>query len=461
MEGPPVSFGSIGRWLRLLLGCVGMALLLGAVTTLGYVHNVRWDLSPGNRFTLSDHAHGVLRDLDEPIRITGFIRTEDARNVVLKDLLWQASKESKFISYDIVDVNRNPTLASKLGVDAYGATVVESASRRADFSLPNEQSLISAIVHVTRPPKRVFSLIGHGECSILDTDRNTGCSSLRTALSRELYDVEDLSLFDGKDVPSDADLIMALGPKRELTGPEIASLGRYVNKGGRLLLFVDPFSAPRLTGLLAENGIKLGDDVILDTDYRLAGGEPFTAALPDRNESHAITANLDAPPLFSAYRSITARADEDKGERYAWLVRSGPNSWASHDPEVLSGKRAQFVAGRDVNGPLTAGLEYVKTLAGIGGRRTVRLVVFGDSDFVTNRFLDYLGNRDLVLNAANWLAREERLIASRPRDKQPGVNVFFVSNTDKNTLFRTAVVLQPALFLGIGLIVFVWRRWSA
>jgi ABC-type uncharacterized transport system involved in gliding motility auxiliary subunit len=80
---------------------------------------------------------------------------------------------------------------------------------------------------------------------------------------------------------------------------------------------------------------------------------------------------------------------------------------------------------------------------------------------VTNRFLDYLGNRDLILNTTNWLAREDRLIAPRAKEKEPGVNVFFVSSADKKMLLRTAVLFQPGLFLGIGVLVFVWRRWSS
>jgi ABC-type uncharacterized transport system involved in gliding motility auxiliary subunit len=32
-----------------------------------------------------------------------------------------------------------------------------------------------------------------------------------------------------------------------------------------------------------------------------------------------------------------------------------------------------------------------------------RMVVFGDSDFVTNGYLGIPGNRDLFLNAVNWL----------------------------------------------------------
>ncbi|HET9063396.1 MAG TPA: hypothetical protein VFO62_08920, partial [Candidatus Binatia bacterium] len=87
--------GSVGaRVVQLLLGSLGLAALLSALVAASYRYNVRFDLSPGSRFTLSDHARAVLRGLAQPVRVTGFIRTEDPRNVLLKDLLWQAARES-------------------------------------------------------------------------------------------------------------------------------------------------------------------------------------------------------------------------------------------------------------------------------------------------------------------------------------------------------------------------------
>ena len=87
-----------------------------------------------------------------------------------------------------------------------------------------------------------------------------------------------------------------------------------------------------------------------------------------------------------------------------------------------------------------------------------RLIVYGDSDFARNRFLDYLGNRDLLLNSVNWLAREERLIAPRPKAKEPGTKWLFLSDRELRTMFTAAVIVQPALFILTGIGLFVWRR---
>ena len=48
-----------------------------------------------------------------------------------------------------------------------------------------------------------------------------------------------------------------------------------------------------------------------------------------------------------------------------------------------------------------------------------RIVVFGDSDFVSQRLArDSRATSDLFLNAVNWLAQQENLISIRPRDPE-------------------------------------------
>src|SRR5690606_25743095 len=138
-------------------------------------------------------------------------------------------------------------------------------------------------------------------------------------------------------------------------------------------------------------------------ENRMAGGEPWSAVLSDRNRSHLVTSTLKAPPLFSLAAAVVARDDDEAGRDAETLLKSGPRSWASYDPSIVESGDATFVAGRDVNGPIPVAVEVVEPAAkGPEGAQT-RILVFGDSEFVTNRFLDYLGNKDLLVNAVNWL----------------------------------------------------------
>ena len=453
-----------GRYaVRLIAATGGITAFLALLTATLYLYNLRVDLSPGNRFTLSDHALAVLGELEHPVKITGFIRTQDARNPVLKDLLWQVANESPLVSYSVVDVNRNPSLAQQYGVDTYGAAVVESDGKRSDFTLPVESQLISAILNVTKPPKKVYALAGHGECDLASTDRHIGCSGMRDALQTEFYDVEPLRLFGGTAVPDDATVLLIIGPKDDPLPEEIEALDLYLRGGGKVVALLDPFSAASLAGLLTRYGIEPAGDVVIDPENRLGGGEVFSAAVTNVNRRHLVSMTLDSPPLFSGTRSLSIRPDEARGRTVSWLLKSGDRSWATLDAKVLRGSQPQFVAGRDINGPLTVAAEA--TMPALRrpdeeGVRLTRLLVFGDSAWVSNRFLDYLGNRDLLVNSVNWLAREESLIAPRSRQKTPGKNWLFISQAELRTMFLAAVVVQPGVFLLAGIAMLVRRRFK-
>ena len=463
MEGAPLMLSlSARKWLQLLLGTVGLAWLLAAVVAACYVHNVRWDLSTGNRFTLSDHAHLVLAKVNKPVKIRAFIRTEDPRNVPLKDLLWQVSHENPLISYDVVDVNRNPAMASEYGVSSYGSTVVESGGKRADFNQPDESLLMSALLRVMRDSKKVAVLDGHGECDVDYTDRQKGCSLMRNALSVEGYRVSKLSLAGGADVPADTDVVVVPGPQADFFEPEVAALERWLARGGRLAVFVDPFQAPRLVTMLAQHGIRVGANVVMDPENRLAGGEAWSAVVADTNRQNPVTATLKTPPMFSLMAAVVAHDDDAAGREASTLLRSGPRSWASHDPDAVRTGDARFVAGRDLNGPVPVGVAVLeKAAAASAPEAQARLLVFGDSDFVSNRFLDYLGNRDLLVNGVNWLAMEDDRFGARPAKQQPGKNQFFFREADADQVFRVAVLWQPGLFLLVGIAVSLRRRFGA
>lgn len=453
-----MTAASWGTWVRLLLSSLGVFTLLSLLVVLTYVHPYRLDLSPGNRYTLSDHALGILRDLDQPIKITGFIRTQDPRNAPLKDLLWQASHESPYITYSLVDINRNPSLAERKGVSAYGAVLVESKTRRRTFSNPSESQLVSAITQATRSAKRIVAVTGHGECDLNDRDRHRGCTSLRDAVSLEFYDLTAASLAGDAGLEDDVAVVLILGPKVDYLDVEMGSLRRYLDRGGNALVLLDPWRAPKLAAFMHRYGLAFGDDVIIDPDNRLAGGEKFSSVISDANPDHLVSATLDAPPLFSQARSVVARSDEEKRRVAVRLLRTGRRSWANHDPEVLHGAEARFVAGRDLNGPLSVGVEVVIPVEHGGERRSTRIIAFGDSDFVNNRFLDYLGNKDLLLNSINWLAQERHLVSSRTPSKKPGVEQFFISQAQLTRIFRWAVGIEPLMFMALGLAMFV-RRW--
>jgi ABC-type uncharacterized transport system involved in gliding motility auxiliary subunit len=84
-----------------------------------------------------------------------------------------------------------------------------------------------------------------------------------------------------------------------------------------------------------------------------------------------------------------------------------------------------------------------------------RIAAFGDSDFVSNAALGVQGNKDLFLNALNWLAQQENLIAIRPRD--PEDRRITLTADQQRRIFYLTVLIVPGLILLAGVQTW-WRR---
>lgn len=420
----------------------------------------RVDLTPERRFTLSDHAEKIIAGLPADIRIIAFLRSQDPRNVMIEDLLRQVTTRTRRVHVETVDVNRSPALAREYGVDSYGAVVVESEGRRRVVSNPREEILMAAFLQVTRQQRKTISwLVGHGEGDISNSNRLRGYSTARVLLEQEYYEVRPVSLI-GDEVPLETDVLVIAGPQKDFLAEELAALDRYLQRPGQALLMVDPQRAPELTTFLRKYYVDLPPEVVADPGARLYGGEYLTMEV--ERGSHPILAPLDAAPLFSLTRSTEALTGEPGAMMAVTLLSSSQASWATRDPSVVRTGTPHFVAGRDRTGPIPVGLEVAfRTLTQPGAEpRQGRLIVFGNSEFANNFFIQFLGNKDLFANTVNWLARQPDAIAHRPRQQELGAQQFYVSNEQGNAMFWGTAVLQPALLAAIGLAIIVRRRWG-
>lgn len=460
MAGTPVT----GRSQRLRVVLAVPALLGIFLLGQGVLDRrpVRLDLTPERRYTLSDQAEKILDALPADVRILGFLRSQDPRNPSIRDLLRRVATRTPRVTVDVVDVNRSPALAREYGVGSYGALVVESEGRRRVFSNPHEEVLMAAILQVTRQQRKVLGVVGgHGEGDFGDTDRHRGWSTARVLLEQEYYEVRPVSLL-GDEVPPETNVLLIAGPQKDFLPEELAALDRYLQRPGQALVLLDPLRAPELVAFLRRYGVGLHPDVVVDPGARLYGGEYLTMQIGIEHGAHPILAPLDAPALFSLTRSVGGLPGEVDGAMAVEFLHAGEQSWATTDTGVLRTGSAAFVPGRDRRGPITVGLEVAfRTLTPPGAApQQGRLVVYGNSEFADNFFIEFLGNKDLFVNTVDWLAREPEAISHRPRHQELGLQQFYVTAEQGDAVFWGAAVVEPALFLVIGLTLVGWRRRS-
>jgi len=434
-----------GRALSLVVGTLGLVACGAVILLLTYRHNVRVDLTPGRDYTLSTHAKKILAGLDQDVHLTVFVRSEDPRTPQLKDLLWRVTQETKRVGYEFVDLNRSPALAKRYGVDRYGAIVVESGGRRRDVANPNESMLMSALLTVTRARERVvYFVTSHGERSPEDKDRKLGMSGAKHTLEDDQFRIRVLPLIGPEGVPADATVLVIAGPRKDFLPGELSRIEAYVRRGGNVLLMIDPETPASVAAFAAGLGVTAPAQVVVDPEQRLAGGEGVTLMVSDMQRSFLVSGSLEAPPVFSYARPLGI-AEEQRDAAIGFLKTSA-QSYAV-DPGDAT------VRAGGPTGALAVGVALVPA-----ADRAGRVIVLGDSDFASNGVIDYLGNKDLLLNSINWLARDESLLAARAQTKEVGREQFFVTETQGALAFWLATVVQPAIFFGAATLVLVRRR---
>ena len=457
------------------ISIVGILVGLGIVIAVNYLaarQNKRWDLTENQTFSLSDQSLKILQDLDEPVQFT--VYDQETNFDRFRDRLDAYDYESDDVNVEYVDIDRNPARAKQAEVQAYGTVVMTYKDRTQRVTNTEEQDITNALIKlVTGQEKKVYFTQGHGERDTSGSDR-LGYSTISAALGRDNFSVATVVIAQQKDVPADATVLVIAGPRTDLLAPEIDAIKRYVARGGKVLVMMDPqeLGAADLTNLRAfvkEWAIEFGDDVVVDASGmgQLFGGDatvPVAASYP----AHPITEGFRVMTAYPLARSVRPAEGGAGGRTAQRLVETSAQSWAETDlKSLMSGKVELNDEQGDRQGPVALGAA-VSAPANeppappAGGNASPdapkpesRIVAMGDSDFVANNAIGIQGNQDFFLNSVNWLAQQENLIAIRPREAQDR-RITLTADQQQRIMLLTLLVIPGLVFVG-GIYTW-WRR---
>ena len=448
--------------------------ILGGANYLVARHTERFDLTKGQRYSLSDQTRKVLAKLPGEVKITYFQRTRDM--AAGQDRLKDYEALSDKLKVDYVDPVKNPAKAQAYDVKGpWPILVVERGEKRERASSDSEEDITNALIKITREGKKTVCVVeGEGERSLDDTSER-GLSGAKTALSKSLYEVKTVFLLREKEVPKDCTVTIVAGPEKDLRPEAVAALRDYVKDGGKALVMVEPAfkeTYPDLTGLLDEWNIEAGNDVVVDVSGmgQLFGASELAPLVVDY-PSHPITKDFRLMTIFGGARSMEAGKKTIEGVTAQDLAKTSPKSWAETDVK-LKGAIA-FDQGKDTRGPIS--LAVAATIKGPSPEPSPspspspsaegdeaekpkapegRVVAVGDVDFATNALLGFQGNEDFFLNTVAWLAQDVDLISIRPHE--PEDQSLFLSRQAQQNVTWVALLLLPGIFVVAG--VFTWWR---
>jgi ABC-type uncharacterized transport system involved in gliding motility auxiliary subunit len=405
-----------------------------------------WDLTKEKVYTLSDQTQGVLKGLKDEVRVVAFYGSGDPEYTELDHRLRQYQQFTDKLKVQYYDPTRHVKEVKEYNISQSGPRLIVKAggkeSRAKDIS---EEAVTNAIAEVTRgSAKKIYFSKGHGEHVVGDATER-GVKLWTDNLKSEGFQIDTIELAATKTMPADAQALVIDGPTVALSDGEAKLVQDWVEKGGKLVVMIDPTVSSGLDKAFAAWGIKVGNDEVIDTDSQQA-----EVAIAQEYADHPITNPRTSPfqlaSIFPLARSVSKVAGAPGGWTVVELAKTGARSWGEVDP-IKDGK-VRFDPGRDLQGPVPLAVAATKGDA--------RVVVIGNSNFAANGFYQLRGNRDFAMNSASWAAHEEAKISIRPRTRAG--NHLFLTAEQKHTMTLFAFDVLPFSLLFAGLLVWQTRK---
>ena len=451
-----LRFQESSNLMAALLVVLCLAVLL---TLLADRYYLRWDLTAAGRHTLSEKTFVVLQNITEPVHMKAFVREGELEADDARELLASYRYQCPKIDFELIDPDRHPALAGQYHVKELNTLVIEGFGRRQSVKPVDEENITTGLIRLLENEvKHIYWIFGHDERPLAGTEL-TSCSRLTGKLSLENFAFHELNLMQ-KDVPNDASLVVLAGPVKPLFTEEITGLRDYLYRGGHLIILLDPFMDGGLKEFLGEQGIVIATDIVIDKLSKAVGGD-YLLPVVNQYGAHAITKNFRLACLFAEARSIEKNQGNNPGLTLTNLALTSPGSWAETD--IIAFKMGK--AGLEQNdriGPISLAViaefespvKNQKTPAVSVGPGKSKLVVFGDADFISNKYLETAGNSDLITNTINYLVERGRLITIEK--KQAAGKPALLNGNQLLILFVISVILIPLIVLVIGIA--VWRK---
>jgi len=333
-----------------------------------------------------------------------------------------------------------------------------------------DELLTQALLKVSsgKAPKVYFAK-GHGEPA-LDGAEPTELGRMKAALERDGFELAEWDPLKAPGVPSDCEVLALIGPHQPYQERTRDAIRAYAENGGRVLAAPDlseldeqraggvvdvlraaPFGIVTRPGIVCQPFVGYSGEKIDGTEqcawllvdeHGMTPGDQIAESLRARNRRVQFTFT----PSFEG-----GNVDSDSSLLLG-ASTSPQGSWRDLDRDFRFNP-----AKGEKRGPFA--LVVDKTLKPVkkddGSVEQGRLVAVASAFFFDNQSLDV--NRDLVLNAFNWLAAREYQLRVKPLARSE--SFLDLQNSRARPILGYSLWLAlPGVCAAIGLAVFLRRR---
>ncbi len=496
-------------WRTLRLGILGILLICVTVNLLGRHIRGRLDLTPGKAYTLSSTTRDVLGSLEDVVTLKFFASRELPPQVdlvkrdvedLLRDYAAAAGDNLQLLRFSPSAADPEAQAeAERMGIPAiqfnvlgqeefqvrqgYLGISIQYADQTANVPFIRqtddlEYRLTSAVLALTHPARNTVGfLTGHGE-----TDIEGEAAGLAETL-RQNYEVTSVDITgDGAPVADSVRVLIVQGPQTPLSEAEGDELRTFLAGGGNMLLmmqqvsidetalFPTPQPHPVLDGLLAEYGVAIPEGMVMDlrssgrVTLPSSSGMSYVVPYPlwliaVPADAHAMVEGLSGVLLPWASPLDLSASDTSTVTPLLATTEFGQHLTGHHPINPTFDWNS--IAADTRRYPMAAAIlprVEEEAIAGAAPLAGGRLVLVGDADFASNRFLGgEPGNILFLTNAVDWLAQDESLIHIRSKMRR-SPPLLYSSETMRDAAKYGNLIGVPLLFVLIGALRLAYRK---
>jgi hypothetical protein len=480
-RAPVVDIRRVHAAMRSGLGISFALVFCFAIAYVASERNIKADLSFFRTARASVATEKLVAALDKPVEVTLFYPPGNEVAEELASYFADLARASAKITVTQIDQAVEPGRAKALGVSTNGAVAIACGTMHEQLPIPVklesarsklrtlDQDVHKRILTISRGKRIVYRVQGHEErtfAAAREGEPSASLGHLRELLLSQNLETRDLGLAQGlgNEVPADASMVMLVGPQRTMLAEESAALLRYFQKGGRLLVAVDPDAESAAAPILAGLSLEMSQTALANDRIYWARTHQKADRVGIAPVTYAPHAALPTLASFGAQMPIVmlgagaltkASVPPSPAPSVDFVIHTDTGTWDDKNGNL------EFDQGNEQRKSyaVAAAVTLRKPKATPGETPTPseegRAFVLGDSDALSDLLIINRANAIMTLDAVRWLLGESEVsgIANNEEDVP-------VRHTRKQDVvwFYSSVFLAPVLVLLAGWAVTRRRR---
>lgn len=472
------KYGSLATALTAIFIVVVIAFNM-VLSVLSDTYAWSFDLTSTDLYSMSDNSKQVVNSLEDgiEIKITIFYPEQEYPEI-FGETIKRFSNLSDKISYKYIDPEKNPGELDQYTQDENGqqytvepgAVVVECGKRMRVFNLADyatvdeetgavtiylEERLLAGVLYVSKEQAPIVYLVGgHGE---------SGAEALASIMVQNGAQVEEIQLTNENYTFSAHSKVMIIcNPQKDFSETEIRKIEDFLNNDnnfGRNLMYFSSADAPKLPNiekLIESWGIRMNDEIIHDDkNGYLKNTDIFAAAFTSEEILNSSTiVSSDANPRVALTRSLDLLFEEHDLYKTQKLITSSDIAYARKPGTVVDeiGQQEGEKNGVYTLAALAMKYKYVNNLP-----VQSYMFVSGSTQMLEATHLNYTGNAELLMKLYKIMVDEQddTIVAAQKYMSSKTANV---TAPQMNTMAIIVLAIIPVIFLILGLIVYIRRR---